>query len=258
MDSYEDPKRRKARRREAPPAQPSLFDQPTPKGEAPILLNPERWGTTFDADMDALRLGTNTARVLALLLDGRVHTLDELRAVGGLQADRRARDLRSAGFGGMELIVSRNPAQPKGGFWFYRLVKPTPEQVLTARRALRGMGALGKPAPAVHIEVQTHPPRVWLEQVVVASWARAGLAPRSVVFDPVDPDEPVALEVGADITVGHFLKLLATVSAASAYVRRDADGLIRVSLVLPYGVDIGHVSIKESALAAAKTIWSHT
>jgi hypothetical protein len=101
-----------------------------------LYIPASRLGATFSAALDGARLTNNTARVFALLMDEQSHTLDELRAVGGAQADRRARDLRSERLGGFQVLVTRDPDAPDSGRWLYRIVMPTAEQVRVARKAL--------------------------------------------------------------------------------------------------------------------------
>lgn len=262
MDDYSERSKhrgspRRSKRTAASAASPSLFDpvperrvEEPPSREAPVLLDSARWGATFAADRDALRLGTNTAKVLALLLDGKLHTLEELRAVGGLQADRRARDLRSAGFGGMTVEVRRDPSNPHNGMWTYRLERPSAAQVRMARRALRAMGSSAHPEAA---ESGPFTPREWLEQCAAPALRR--LEPETAVHvGPVDPMDPVKLRQEEDLPLAAFLRELAVAATASAYIRRDAKGL-HVSLVLPYGVEIGYVSIPEQPLALAPIVW---
>lgn len=102
-----------------------------------LFSPPQRLGSTFDPLFDVVRLTNNTARVLKLLLDGEPHTLDELREVGGRQAERRARDLRSERLGAFTLRVYRDPAAPpESGLWLYQLQNPTEDQVRCALIAL--------------------------------------------------------------------------------------------------------------------------
>ena len=101
-----------------------------------LFMPPARLGSTFDPVLDAERLTSNTARVLRLLLDGEPHTLEELRQIGGAQADRRARDLRSERLGAFDLRVYLDPAAPGSGRWFYQLVNPTEAQVWAALATL--------------------------------------------------------------------------------------------------------------------------
>ena len=86
---------------------------------------PEKLGRTYSEYLDGRRLATAQARVLALLLDGRWHTVDELRAVGGSSGDRRARQLRDPKHGGFTIERER----VDGGLWYYRLVNPDPATV---------------------------------------------------------------------------------------------------------------------------------
>jgi hypothetical protein len=102
-----------------------------------LFSPPARLGHTFDPMFDVVRLTNNTARVLKLLLDEEPHTLDELREVGGAQADRRARDLRSERLGAFTVKVYRDPAAPPtSGRWLYQLMNPTEDQVRAALIAL--------------------------------------------------------------------------------------------------------------------------
>jgi hypothetical protein len=95
-----------------------------------------RLGATFSDEMDGMRITNKTAKVLKLLLDEQPHTIAELRAVGGTQGDRRARDLRDARYGSFQVDVTRDPEDPTSGLWFYRIVAPTREQVRIAWKAL--------------------------------------------------------------------------------------------------------------------------
>lgn len=99
---------------------------------------------SYRAERDRLRLTTALGRTLALMLDGKWHTIDELRAkdVGGHSGDRRGRQLRSLGF-----TVEREPdptAGPKSGIWRYRLVNVTPELIKNAEEKIAaGLGHAG-------------------------------------------------------------------------------------------------------------------
>ena len=99
---------------------------------------------TYRAERDRLRLTTALGRTLALMLDGKWHTIDELRAkdVGGHSGDRRGRQLRSLGF-----TVEREPdptAGPKSGIWRYRLVNVTPALIKNAEEKIAaGLGHAG-------------------------------------------------------------------------------------------------------------------
>lgn len=101
---------------------------------------------SYRAERDRLRLTTALGRTLALMLDGRWHTIDELRArdVGGHSGDRRGRQLRSLGF-----TVEREldpTAPPKSGIWRYRLTGATPELIRNAEAKIAaGLGHLGTP-----------------------------------------------------------------------------------------------------------------
>jgi hypothetical protein len=106
----------------------------TPVDDLPLFSTPGRLGTTFDAARDRLRTMSFTARVLDLMLDLRWHTVEQLRAVGGQQGDRRVRLLRSLGF---TVDCERDPeSPPTSGRWRYRLAKPQPELIEHALQAL--------------------------------------------------------------------------------------------------------------------------
>jgi len=105
-----------------------------------LFSPPARMGATFDPDLDALRLGTATARVFALLMDGRWHTGAELREVGGDEGTRRARDLRDPRLGRLALDVERVPGLERSGLWRYRLGWATEEQLQQAKSVLVARG----------------------------------------------------------------------------------------------------------------------
>ncbi|HET8777950.1 MAG TPA: hypothetical protein VFN76_09855 [Candidatus Limnocylindria bacterium] len=101
----------------------------------PLFDQPGAIGTTYDAARDRLRLLNNTAKVLALLLDGEWHSGQQLREVGGHSGDRRARLLRPLGFDVKCEAVDGNRS---GGQWRYRITREsiTPERVKHALEAL--------------------------------------------------------------------------------------------------------------------------
>lgn len=105
-----------------------------PVDELPLWSTPARLGTTFDAARDLLRTKCFTAKVLDLMLDGEWHTVDQVRAVGSQQGDRRLRLLRQLGF---TIESERDPnAAANSGLWRYRLVNPTPELIANALDSL--------------------------------------------------------------------------------------------------------------------------
>ena len=77
------------------------------------------FGETYDRTVDFDRLKNNTQRVFALLLDEKWHDADELRAIGGSEALRRARSLREAALGGFDVQSRREDSQR--GVWQYRM-----------------------------------------------------------------------------------------------------------------------------------------
>lgn len=85
-------------------------------------------GQTYVPDLDEARLKTNLHRVLALLLDGEPHTLDELRRVGGAAGDARARDLRKPRWGGFDVSCTRD--EDDTGVWWYQLHPPVTEAMV--------------------------------------------------------------------------------------------------------------------------------
>ena len=64
-------------------------------------------GRTYDPEHDFARLKGQLAKVLGILLDGKHHTTDELRARCGSAGDSRVRDLRKRAFGGFDIDTSR-------------------------------------------------------------------------------------------------------------------------------------------------------
>lgn len=119
--------------------QPDLFVEPP---DAPPPLSPfvpaRKLGETFDPKLDGARLGSNQAKVLALMLDGAWHSTEELRKVGGLSGDRRARSLRDEACGGFAVEVRRDPGDLASGRWQYRLhPESTADQYHIAAEYLR-------------------------------------------------------------------------------------------------------------------------
>ena len=107
--------------------QGDLFSRrPTPPPEAPGFA-----GETFDPSLDLDRLTNNLQRVYALLLDGRWHTAEEIRSIGGSEGTRRVRDLRGATWG--PLKVNRRRVEGSPGLWAYRLDLGTITRAIHAR-----------------------------------------------------------------------------------------------------------------------------
>lgn len=96
---------------------------------------PAKLGRTFSEYLDGRRLTSAMSRVLALMLDGKFHTTEELREVGGSSGDRRARQLRAEEFGGFDVEAKR----VREGVWHYRLVDPDPARVSVALAKLEGV-----------------------------------------------------------------------------------------------------------------------
>lgn len=84
-------------------------------------------GDSYAPVFDRERLNNNLQRVLALLLDMKPHSTEELREVGGLHGDRRARDLRQDDHGGFTVTCWRDMKDPKAGLFLYHLVGPIRE-----------------------------------------------------------------------------------------------------------------------------------
>jgi hypothetical protein len=79
-------------------------------------------GATFDAALDAARLGAQQRKVYDLMQDGAWRTLYEIACKTGApeaSASARLRDLRRAG-----LVVERRRMASMPGLWEYRVVMP--------------------------------------------------------------------------------------------------------------------------------------
>lgn len=93
-----------------------------------------------------VRFKTNLQRVLNLMLDGKWHTADEIREVGGSEGLRRLRELKSPCFGEM----SYEEKEIKNGLYQYRLLletvdKGTAEKILAGKLKYR---PVTKPVPS--------------------------------------------------------------------------------------------------------------
>ena len=104
---------------------PHTYIEPAPALFAPhvreVRLAPHFDGATYEPARDGERLGTQLARVLAVMQDGKPHTLDELvTRCGGTTASvsARIRDLRKPQFGGC--LIRRTPPV-EGGVHLYTL-----------------------------------------------------------------------------------------------------------------------------------------
>lgn len=104
-------------------------------GDTVTLFTPAaRVGGSYVELRDGTRLTGATQRTFVYMADGRWYTTAQLRQdfVGGLNGDRRARDLRDSRCGSLT-IERRNIG---GGVWEYRLMA-TPTQLLRAADLLK-------------------------------------------------------------------------------------------------------------------------
>lgn len=104
------------------------------KAARPVALAPppppeefHAGGATFDATLDAARLGAQMARVRDLMADGRWRTLREIaQATGAPEASvsARLRDLRKERHGSHVVEARRRKGAESKGLWEYRVPLP--------------------------------------------------------------------------------------------------------------------------------------
>jgi hypothetical protein len=107
--------------RKMTPEQKAAAEQEGPGTLFGEPLRPARDGATFDAKLDAARLGKQHSVVLALMGDGEWRTLSAVSARTGYpeaSISARLRDFRKERFGAHEVERRRRTA----GTWEYRLV----------------------------------------------------------------------------------------------------------------------------------------
>lgn len=95
--------------------------QETPEVDVFVNLVPHRDGSTYVHQRDGQRLASQHHRVLAILRDGREHTLSELHALTGdpeASVSARIRDLRKPRFG--SYLIERTYV--RRGLHTYRLI----------------------------------------------------------------------------------------------------------------------------------------
>ncbi len=87
---------------------------------------------TFDPKFDRVRLGSKLARVRAILLDGKPHTIAEIQAFVGKYDEgvsANVRDLRKAKYGGWDI-----PSTRKAGVLSFQLMLTAEERAAIKKR----------------------------------------------------------------------------------------------------------------------------